>query len=70
MDFYFKPRPDGFKDRTLRVSPDILPKGSVKIVAVEIDGKAHTEYDADGLVVKLPDASSDLRVKVQLSGTG
>ena len=27
LDLYFKPRADGFKDRILRVSPDILPPG-------------------------------------------
>ena len=32
MDFYFKPQPNGFPDGVLRVSPDILPAGSVKIV--------------------------------------
>ena len=27
MDFYFKPHPDGFENRILRVAPDILPAG-------------------------------------------
>ncbi|MBD3176178.1 MAG: N-acyl-D-glucosamine 2-epimerase, partial [Armatimonadia bacterium] len=31
MDFYFKPRPDGFEGRVLRVAPDLLPKGSIKL---------------------------------------
>ena len=68
LDLYFKPRPDGFKDRLLRVAPDILPAGSVALTAVEIEGKPHTDFDADTLVVRLPDSESDLHVKVQLTG--
>jgi len=67
MDFHFKPRPDGFKDRILRVSPDILVKGRVKISAVEIEGKPYTDFDADGLTVKLPASQSPLKVKVTVT---
>ena len=31
LDLYFKPQPGGFKDNILRVAPDILPPGSIKI---------------------------------------
>ena len=31
LDLHFKPRGDAWKDRILRVSPDILPPGSIKI---------------------------------------
>jgi len=65
--YYFKPRPDGFKDRVLRVSPDILPRGSVRLSSVEMDGKAYQDFDAEGLTVKLPDSRSDLRVKAVIS---
>ncbi len=67
MDLYFKPRPDGFAERILHVSPDILPKGSVKLTAVEIDGRPHEGFDPDGLFLKLPDSRQDLRVKVTLT---
>lgn len=67
MTYYFKPRPDGFKDRVLRVSPDILPKGRVRLTSVEIDGRAHQDFDAEELTVRLPVSESDLRVKVVLS---
>jgi len=67
MDFYFKPRPDGFKNRILRVSPDILPKGSIKLVAVEIDGKPFSHFDPKELTVKLPESKSDLKVKVTIA---
>ncbi|MBC7645591.1 MAG: AGE family epimerase/isomerase [Pseudopedobacter sp.] len=65
MDFYFKPLPGGFEDNILRVSPDILPQGAVRISSVEIDGEAYTNFDADGLTVKLPE--TDLRVKVKVT---
>ena len=49
LDLYFKPLPGAFKRNILRVSPDILPPGSIRIGAVEIDGKPYTDFDADGL---------------------
>jgi mannose/cellobiose epimerase-like protein (N-acyl-D-glucosamine 2-epimerase family) len=66
MDFYFKPMPGGFKDNILRVSPDILPPGSIKIGACEIDGEPYTNFDADNLTVKLPDTKERVKVKVQI----
>ncbi len=66
MDFYFKPQPGAFKDNILRVSPDILPPGSIKIGAVEINGEAYTNFDADALTVKLPDTKEQVKVKVQI----
>jgi hypothetical protein len=66
MDFYFKPHPGAFKDNILRVSPDILPPGSIKIGAVEINGEAYTNFDADALTVKLPDTKEQVKVKVQI----
>lgn len=67
MDFYFNPMPGGFKDGVLRVSPDLLPPGAVKITAVEIDGAPYENYDADGLTVQLPEAEDRLKVKVTLT---
>ncbi len=65
MDFYFKPMPDGFD--VLRVSPDILPPGSIKIDKVMIDNKNYTDFDADALTVNLPkDRTEAVRVKVRI----
>ncbi|WP_374796720.1 AGE family epimerase/isomerase [Aerosakkonema funiforme] len=66
MDFYFKPIPGGFKDNTLRVSPDILPPGSIAIGKVWINDEEYTNFDADGLTVKLPDTQERVKVKVQI----
>ena len=70
LDLYFKPLPGAFKRNILRVSPDILPPGSIRIGAVEIDGKPYTDFDAEGLTVKLPDTKAQVRVKVRVEPTG
>jgi mannose/cellobiose epimerase-like protein (N-acyl-D-glucosamine 2-epimerase family) len=66
MDFYFKPRPGGFKDNILRVQPDILPPGSVRLEQVWIDDKPYDNFDADALTVNLPDTKERVRVKVRI----
>ncbi|WP_424529859.1 AGE family epimerase/isomerase [Sphaerisporangium viridialbum] len=66
LDLHFKPDPDGFADRTLRVSPDLLPPGSVRIGAVEIDGEPYEDYDAEALTVRLPEATGRVKVKVRV----
>jgi mannose/cellobiose epimerase-like protein (N-acyl-D-glucosamine 2-epimerase family) len=66
LDLYFKPLPGAFKDNRLRVAPDILPPGRVRLGAVEIDGAAHTDFDREALVVRLPKSDASLRVKVRV----
>ncbi|MFG2619585.1 AGE family epimerase/isomerase [Streptomyces sp. NPDC048507] len=66
MDFHFQPDPAGLPDRVLRVSPDLLPPGSVRIASVEIDEKPYEEFDADELTVHLPDVQGRVKVKVRL----
>jgi mannose/cellobiose epimerase-like protein (N-acyl-D-glucosamine 2-epimerase family) len=70
MDFYFKPRANGFKGRVLRVAPDMLPPGRVRLTAVEIDGKPYQDFDADAMAVTLPASRSDLRVKATVTPQG
>lgn len=66
MDFYFKPVPGGFEDNILRVQPDILPPGSVRIGEVWIDGSKYTDFDAKALTVKLPPNHGEIKVRVRL----
>ncbi len=54
MDFYFKPQPGALKDNILRVQPDILPQGSVRIESVWINGDPYSDFDPAALTVKLP----------------
>lgn len=70
MDFYFKPRPGGFKDGILRVQPDILPQGAVRITDVWIDGHPYAAFDAEALTVQLPEGHGDIKVRVRLTPTG
>lgn len=67
MFMYFKPYPNSFKDNILRVSPDILPEGSIYIEAVFIDDEPYTHFDANGLFVNLPQTDKQVRVKVKLA---
>lgn len=69
MDFYFKPQPGGFKDNILRVSPDILPPGSVRLEQVWINDQPYDNFDAGALTVKLPESQESLRVKVRIAPT-
>lgn len=69
MDFYFKPYPQAFKDNILRVKPDILPRGSIKIETVWIDGKEYTNFNAKELTVKLPETDDRVKVKVRIIPT-
>lgn len=69
LDLYFKPYPGGFKDNILRVSPDILPPGSIRISEVTIDELPYTDYDAEGLTVTLPKVDRQVRVRVRVEPT-
>jgi mannose/cellobiose epimerase-like protein (N-acyl-D-glucosamine 2-epimerase family) len=67
LTLWFRPRANGFSDRTLRVAPDALPPGRVRLEWVEIDDRPYSVFDADTMTVKLPDTDGDLRVKAHLS---
>jgi hypothetical protein len=64
LPLYFKPRPDGFKRNILRVQPDILPAGSIRIGDVWINDEPYKNFDSNNLTVKLPVTKEQIRVKV------
>ena len=66
MDLYFKPKPGGFPDNILRVAPDLLPPGSVRIGGVWIDEQQYFDFDAKNLTVKLPFSQDELKVRVRV----
>jgi mannose/cellobiose epimerase-like protein (N-acyl-D-glucosamine 2-epimerase family) len=66
LDLYFKPQPGAWKNRTLRVSPDFLPPGSIHIESVTADGQKYTDFAADRLTVKVPDTKEHVKLKVRL----
>ena len=70
LTLHFKPLPGGFKDNILRVSPDILPKGSVRIAQVWVEDQPYENFDAENLTVTLPESKERLKVKVQINPIG
>jgi len=69
MDLWFSPLPGNLKDNVLRVSPDILPPGSIRIGAVEVDGQPYANFDAEGLTVRVPDGKDRVKIKVTIVPT-
>lgn len=66
MDFFFSPTAGTLPNDTLRVSPDLLPEGSVHIGQVWINGQPYTNFDAEKMTVKLPTTGGRLKVRVRL----
>ncbi len=66
MDFYFRPTAGELPGDTLRVSPDLLPEGSVRIGQVWINGQEHRDFDAENLIVKVPSTGGKLKIRVRL----
>ncbi|MGD0338950.1 MAG: AGE family epimerase/isomerase [Bacteroidota bacterium] len=69
LDLYFKPMTNGFGNDVLRVQPDILPPGIVRISEVWIDGNPWTKFNADNLSVELPNLTYRPKIKVRLVPT-
>ncbi|WP_084316376.1 AGE family epimerase/isomerase [Actinospica robiniae] len=70
MTLHFKPEAAALPGRVLRVSPDLLPAGRVRIGHVTVDGREHTDFDAQALTVHLPDVPGRVKVKVRIDPVG
>ena len=70
LELYFKPIIGGFPDGILRVQPDILPVGSLRISDVWIDNNPWKNFDAEKLTVTLPNVNYRPKIKVRLVPTG
>lgn len=66
MTLYFKPRPDAFPDHVLRVAPDLLPSGTIRLSRVWLDDEPYQDFDFENLTVKLPDDGLRHRVRVEI----
>jgi len=66
LDMYFKPIPNGLPDGILRVAPDMLPAGSIRIDEVYVDGKPYTDFDSEGLTVKVPATTHRPKIRVRI----
>jgi anti-anti-sigma factor len=69
MDLWYSPIPGALPDGILRVAPDILPEGSIRIGEVTIDGEHHTDFDADALTVRVPGGRKRVKIRVQVVPT-
>jgi len=70
LELYFKPMPESFRDNVLRVAPDILPPGRVRLERVWVDGEPYNDFDAKRMTVKLPRTDRRVQVKVLLQPQG
>jgi mannose/cellobiose epimerase-like protein (N-acyl-D-glucosamine 2-epimerase family)/anti-anti-sigma regulatory factor len=70
MDFYFKPMPGGFPDNILRVQPDILPPGSIRIGEVWLNGHKYTNFDPEALTIELPTDRNEMKFRVRIVPAG
>lgn len=66
LDLHFKPHVNAFSDNLLRVQPDILPQGSIRISEVWVDGREWKSFDADKLTVSLPNVDHRPKIKVRV----
>jgi len=67
LTLHFRPNPDGFADRVLRVAPDVLPPDRVRLDWVEVDGRPYGAFDARAMTVKLPDSTGPVTVRAHLT---
>ena len=65
LELHFKPKAVSFPDGVLRVAPDLLPPGSVRLAEVWVNDLPYADFDADALTVRLP-ANEEVRVKVRI----
>ena len=70
LDLYFKPMMNNaFPNNLLRVEPDILPPGSVRISEVWVDNNPWKNFDAGKLIVEIPNVNYRPKIKVRLVPT-
>ncbi|MBM9507457.1 AGE family epimerase/isomerase [Actinacidiphila acididurans] len=66
LTLHFKPTPDFLPGRQLRVAPDLLPAGQVRLDAVWVDDRPWHDYDPEAMIVNLPAGDRPTRVRVML----
>ncbi|ELS00057.1 hypothetical protein [Gloeocapsa sp. PCC 73106] len=70
MDFYFSPEPGVWEYNILRVAPDILPRGSIKLSEVWINGQPYTDFNPEALTVNLPTDLPEMKVRCRITPIG
>jgi mannose/cellobiose epimerase-like protein (N-acyl-D-glucosamine 2-epimerase family) len=69
LALYFKPYPKSLPGDILRISPDLLPPGSIYIDKCWIDGQEYHDFDDENLTVHLPLSDRRMAVKVLVAPT-
>src|SRR4051794_7071906 len=65
LELHFKPKAVSFPDGILRVAPDLLPPGSVRLAEVWVNDLPYADFDPVALTVRLPQ-NEECRVKVRI----
>lgn len=68
MELHFKPKAASFPDGVLRVAPDLLPPGSIRLTDVWVDDEPYTDFDADACTVRLPEGKQ-VKVRARITPT-
>jgi anti-anti-sigma regulatory factor len=66
LELHFKPKPVSFPDGVLRVAPDLLPPGRVRLTDVWVNDEPYADFDADAMTVHLP-PGQEVKVRVRVS---
>ncbi|GAB2913403.1 AGE family epimerase/isomerase [Streptomyces mayteni] len=67
LDLWFRPRGDAaYQDGLLRVAPDALPPGRVRLDEVRIDGARWDDFDPHAMTVRLPRTDGRMTVRARL----
>jgi mannose/cellobiose epimerase-like protein (N-acyl-D-glucosamine 2-epimerase family) len=66
LTLHFRPAAEGFSDGILRVAPDVLPAGSVRIDAVWVNDRPYTDFTPD-LKVAVPRSMNRPMIRVRLA---
>ena len=69
LTLWFRPRPDAFPDRILRVAPDALPAHRVRLDWVEVEDRPYAGFDPAAMTVKLPNSANAVTVRAHLAPT-
>ena len=69
LELHFAPKAASFPEGILRVAPDLLPPGSVRLSEVWVDDQPYADFDSDALTVRLPKTSDEVRVRVRITST-
>jgi mannose/cellobiose epimerase-like protein (N-acyl-D-glucosamine 2-epimerase family)/anti-anti-sigma regulatory factor len=68
LELHFKPKAVSFPDGVLRVAPDLLPPGSVRLTDVWVNDQPYADFDPEELTVQLP-PGEEVRVRVRITPT-